>query len=233
VPAFGRNRAYSPLPKPPPSGGGFDYVAASVPWSVRWLALLLGLEFGNKARGKQRLEAAAEKAVLVGGDAAIMLVLIYTREKEYEKAYQLLTGLGKKYPENYLVQLDRAGLARRMRNFDLATSVLSELLVRIQSGEFASSSLPRCAVYHQFGLSLRAAGKLRAAEGWFRISLQDPDCPKSHRTMAHLELAKTLDLAGRHEDAVAHYEQVLKAEDVGGSRREARSLIHSGFRPEF
>jgi hypothetical protein len=30
VPAFGRNRAYSPLPKPPPSGGGFDTTLALV-----------------------------------------------------------------------------------------------------------------------------------------------------------------------------------------------------------
>ena len=212
--------------------GAYDYVAGSVPWSVRWLTVFLGMELGNKVRGKQRLETAAEKAVLMGGDAAIMLVLIHTREKNYETAYGILTALGRKYPENYLVQLDRAELARRMRRFDLTTSILSEMLLRIQAGEAGYSDMLRSGVYHQLGLSFRAAGRLRAAETWFRVLLQDRNSPQRYRTIAHLELGKTLDLEGRRQDALAHYRQVLETEDVGGSRREAERLILSGFKPE-
>ncbi len=58
----------------------YDYVAGSLPGSVKWLAFPLGYR-GDRERGKRELELAAEKAPLAGDDTRVVLALIYTRER--------------------------------------------------------------------------------------------------------------------------------------------------------
>ncbi|MBI3667615.1 MAG: hypothetical protein HY236_15535 [Acidobacteria bacterium] len=58
--------------------GVYNYVAGSLSWNVKWLAFLMGYR-GSKTRGKQELQTAAEKALLVADDARVILILIHTR----------------------------------------------------------------------------------------------------------------------------------------------------------
>jgi len=210
--------------------GGYDYVAASVPWTVRWLGLLIGVGLGDKRRGKQQLETAASKAVLVAEDADVLLALIYTREENYQSAYQKMTALGRRYPENYLLQLDRAGLARRMRQPELAVQILSDILRKIDTGEHGYNRLERAVVQNRLGITFRSAGDLRTAEQWFRKVLESPAASPQPKIVAHLELGKTLDLANRRQEALAHYRTVAESENVHGSRHEAARLLKTAYR---
>ena len=210
--------------------GVYDYVAASVPWTVRWLGLLIGIGFGSKERGKQQLEAAASRAVLVPEDADILLSLIYTREQDYQRAYQKITALGERFPQNYLLQLDRAGLARRMGQPELGIQILSAILRKIDTRADGYRQLERAVVFSRLGITFRSAGDLQTAEKWFRKVLDDSGASPQPKIVAHLELGKTLDLAGRRQEALAHYRTVADSDNVHGSRYEAARLLKSPYR---
>jgi len=210
--------------------GAYDYVAASVPWKVRWLGILIGVGLGSKDRGKEQLETVASKGLLLAEDAGIILSLIYTRERNYQRAYDKITALGQKYKENYLLQLDRAGLARRMAQPQLANQILTEILQKIERRQDGYGRLERAVVYNRFGITFRSAGDLPAAEKWFREVLEDPSAPQQEKIVAHLEMGKTLDLANRRAEATEHYRQVAAAENVQGSRHEASALLKTAYR---
>lgn len=210
--------------------GAYDYVAASVPWTVRWLGLLVGIGFGNKQRGKQQLETAAAKAVLVAEDADVLLSLIYTREENYKAAYDKITALGQRYPENYLLQLDRAGMARRMGQPELAVQILSGILRKIDAGEHGYRRLEPAVVYNRLGITSRSAGDLQGAEQRFRKVLADQAATEPTKIVAHLELGKTLDLGNRRQEALAEYHTVAASENIHGSRHEAVKLLKTVYR---
>jgi tetratricopeptide (TPR) repeat protein len=210
------------------SVGVYDYVAGSLPWTVKWIALLLG-HSGSKERGKLELEAAADKGVLVGDDARVVLILIYTREKNYERAAELLSELHNKYPHNYLAYLDMGGLALLMKQPDKAITIYEDILRRREAGELKYAELERAILCNRLGVALRKKGDLEASAGWLTTALQADTQSTRSATIARLELGKTLDLMGKRDEAVKNYQQVVSAEDVAGSKSEAENLLRHAF----
>ncbi len=209
--------------------GVYDYVAGSLGWSVKWLAFLMGYH-GSKSRGKQELETAAEKALLVADDARVILVLIYTRERNYGKAFDYLAALLKKYPQNYLVHLDMGGIALLMKRPEVAIEIYQDILRKHETRERKYAELERAAIYNRLGVALREKGDLPTSRNWFAKGLGEPRLSERSATVAHLELGKTLDLMGRRDEARQQYQRVVAAADVAGSRREAERLLGRGYR---
>jgi tetratricopeptide (TPR) repeat protein len=212
------------------SVGTYEYVAGSLPWFFKALGVVIGVRGGNRAKGKEMIERAAAPGALFAEDASVMLSLIATRERNYERAYGILTALGEKYPENFLFQLDRASLARRLRRPAEAVSILAECLKRIEEGFGSYRALRKGVVYNRIGLAYRAAGQARAAERWFRLTLEEENGEPLAVTIARLELGRTLDVLGRREEAVEQYRRVVKMENVAGSRQEAERHLRSAYR---
>jgi tetratricopeptide (TPR) repeat protein len=196
--------------------GVYQYVAGSLKWNVKWLAVLLGYR-GSRERGKQDLRLAAERATLVADDARVILTLVHTRERNYQKAFDYLNELLRKYPRNYLVHLDMGGMALLMRRPEAAVEIYQDILRRHERVERAS-------VYNRLGVAFRQKKDLEAAVEWFSKALQETGASGRSQTIARLELGKTLDLLGRREEARERYREVAGAEDVAGSRAEAQEL---------
>ncbi len=206
------------------STGVYNYVAGSLGWSVKWLAFLMGYH-GSKTRGKQDLEIAAHKAPLVADDARVILVLIHTRERNYQKALDYLTELLQKYPQNYLVHLDMGGMALLMKRPAAAIEIYREILRKLEAGERKYADLERAAIYNRLGVAFREKGDFRNSKDWFAKALAEPRLSERSATVAHLELGKTLDLLGRRDEAREQYRTVAAAPDVAGSRQEAEELL--------
>lgn len=210
------------------STGVASYVAASVPWSVRWLTSILGTP-GSKQRGTLDLEAVAEKGQLVADDAKTILIVFYTRERNYDKALVKLEELARKYPKNYLAQLERGGVALRQKRPADALALYKEILAKIESRKDGYDRLEKGILFNRLGVALRVQGDSNGAADWFRRTLADKLVSKRSRTIAELELGKTFDLLGRREDARRRYETVRDAPDVAGSQREAEQLLNRPF----
>ncbi len=211
--------------------GVYNYVAGSVRWNLKWLAYILGYS-GNRERGKAELEMAASKAILAADDARAVLALIYTREKQHQKALDKLAELHRKYPRNYLAHLDMAGLRIRMGQPAQAIAAYEEVLGKIGERVDGYERLEAATVENRIGVARRVSGDLTAAVDRFRKVLDAADSSDRTKTVARLELGKTLDLLGRREEAVAQYRAVQAAADYAGSRLEAERFLHRKYQPE-
>lgn len=209
--------------------GVYSYVAGSLPWSVKWLAVLLG-HSGNRERGKQELETAAARALLAGDDARAVLSLIYTREKRFDQAAGKMAELRLRYPENYIAHLELAGLELRRKRTGQAIAIYGEILSLIEAGG-RYRRLEPAVVHNRMGVAYRVAGKTNTAIGYFQRVMESASASDQVKTIARLELGKTLDITGRREEAVALYRAVASAEDYAGSRPEAARLLARPFRP--
>ena len=109
---------------------------------------------------------------------------------------------------------------------DLGTQPVRRKVEAKQSGY---ERLERTTVYNQLGVTARAAHRLEASERWLRRSISDTGAEQRAKTVARLELGKTLDLLGRRSEAMELYRTVRAAEDFAGSRREAERLLRGPF----
>ena len=203
--------------------GVSNYVAAVVPWQVKWLTTLLGYR-GSRERGKQELEDVARRGVLARDDARTVLCLLYTRDKQHDKVLQKLAELLERYPENYFAHLEMGGVAMRLNRMGRAIEIYQEILARIEAGQHRYGRLERAVVYNRLGAAQREQGSLEAAADWFRKVLDTGTASPRSQAVARLELGKTLDLMGRRQEALQEYRAVTLAEDFAGSRHEAEEL---------
>lgn len=115
------------------SVGVYEYVVDSVPWYLKWLAVIIGYR-GSKERGFEYLELAAQKARFTVDDARTMQMVLFVREGRYAEALQKARTLHQKYPKNFLFHLNQAQILERMGKAAEATSVYREVLHKAQSG---------------------------------------------------------------------------------------------------
>jgi Tfp pilus assembly protein PilF len=205
-----------------------DYVAGSLPWKVKWFAFLIGYH-GDRERGRRNIEAAAQKARLVADDAKLILILIHTREGNYAKATQYLTELHRKYPQNYLLDLDRGGMALLMKQPDQAVAIYQGILKKSQAGAPKYKEIEPAFLYNRLGVAFRQKSDLPRAAELFRRALNGSGAAPRSRIISRLELAKTLDLQGLRQDAVEFYRAVASADDVAGSKEEAMRFLRRPF----
>jgi len=204
--------------------GVYTYVAGSLDWSVRWLALLMGY-WGSQERGKRDIELAAREGQLAADDASVILVLIHTRERDYQRAYDRLAGLAASYPQNYLLHLGMAGLALLMNERPKAIAIYEQILNKHEAGIPNYHELERASVYNRLGVASRQQSDLPESSRWFRRALAEPELSGRSSAIAHLELGKTLEMMGARQDAAAEYRVAAAAPDFAGTRSEANKLL--------
>lgn len=209
--------------------GLFHYTVGALPWSLRWIPLLLGYH-GKKAAGLREMEEAAAKGGIVAEDARALLAVLYAIDGRHPPALRKLEELKAKYPENYLTQLDIAGIRMRAGSPAAAIETYRGVLNRLSAAPPGGYPLERAIVLNQLGIASRRAKNLAEAEKWLRSSLSEPSASPRTRTQALLELAKTLDLSGRRDEARALYGQVLDSGDQTGPRQEAERYLKRSYR---
>ncbi len=211
------------------STGTFQYVAGSLGWSTRWLAILLGYR-GDKEKGRQLLRVTSKRATLVNHDARVLLTLIYTRERRFQDAFDELTSLLNSFPKNYLVHLDMGGIALLMDRHEAALVIYRDILRKVEAKEDRYDRLEKAMIHNRLGVAFRRKGGLTQSAAWFHRSLAENRAAEQTRIVSHLELGKTYDLLGRRGEATRQYEKVLDYGDFAGSRDEARDLRRQRYK---
>ncbi len=91
--------------------GVTNYVVASLPFPIRWLARLRGYP-GSKDVAIKDLRSAAENGSLLKPYAQILLAVTYLREKKTSDAQKLFQVLAKEFPDNPIFAKHAKRLAR-------------------------------------------------------------------------------------------------------------------------
>ncbi len=203
--------------------GLYEYVIDSLPIFWRTLARLAGLR-GSKKRGIEHLELAATKGKLAGDDARVLLIGIYSREKQPEKALETISYLSNKYPRNYLLAVERAARLYERGRKDEGAQVFAGLLKNEAASQAATDY-----INYQWGESLLQAKDYTAALERYKEVTRWAKSEKSLVSLAHLHSGQALDALGKRDEAVAEYKMVLQRENIYNSHKLAAEYVKKPY----
>ncbi len=94
--------------------GFSEYLIGSLPFFARWFMKMDGVQ-GDKAKGLQELETAADKGRFLKPFARMMLAMFYTREKRPQDTRRHLEALAVSHPGNPAVKAELAKMSATSR----------------------------------------------------------------------------------------------------------------------
>jgi tetratricopeptide (TPR) repeat protein len=201
--------------------GMYRYLVSLLPRPFRMMAYLVGFDGGREAAIRM-IEEAAVYPGETAAEAKFALVLVYNRERKFEKAQRVLSDLKRNYPRNRLVWLesaatwlrdDRAYLAQRelVRGFaklalDDRTRMAGEEQMWLLNRGTASVSLGNTAA----AFTDLEAARDGVSQGWVQ-------------GRASVELGKIADLEGNRSLARDEYNRGRKLCRESNDRRCVRA----------
>ena len=223
--------------------GLYEYVIGSLPLPIKIIAGVTGFR-GSKKRGLSLIEHVAKEGKWSRDDAKTLLIVLYTREERFADALALARDLSAKYPRNYLFRLEaadalvaQAAVERKARNSAAAARAEGEAfatfedLLRDRSvRETVSRALDL--VHFKYGEVLLVAGQADRAAKEFLTATKIERAEAGLVTMAHLYAARSFDLAGRRDDALSQYREVLTRPDIYAAHDEAKKGLRQPYKLE-
>ncbi len=208
--------------------GAYDYTVGALPLVLRALIGLFGIR-GDKEAGIEQLEYAAELGARGAVNAKVVLIVVYNREEQFEKALALLEELHAAYPRNFLFELEQASVYRRMEAWDRAVAVYDSVLAKVRSGGDGYDRLePEAVLYRKAETHVDGMDNAAALET-FRELLASPETTEALEARARLWMGKIHDSAGERPLAVAEYERVLALDAPDDVRDEAGRYVRRPF----
>ena len=224
--------------------GLYEYAIGSLPLTVKVLVGVAGFR-GSKKKGLQLIERVTKEGRWSRDDAKTLLIVLYTREKRYPDALALARELMAKYPRNYLFRLEaadalvqQAEIERKNKNIEAATKAEREAFATFEDllhDRTVRDTVSRALdlVHFKYGEVLLTAGEGERAAKEFLAATKVDRAEPSLVTMAHLYAARAFDLAGKREDALSQYREVLTRPDIYAAHDEAKKGLREPFKAEI
>jgi tetratricopeptide (TPR) repeat protein len=223
--------------------GLYEYVVGSLPLPIKVVAGITGFR-GSKKKGLAMLERVAQAGTWSRDDARTLLIVLYTREKRFSDALSHARDLSAKYPRNYLFRLEaadalvsQAEVERKNKNIEAAVkaereafATFDDLLHDRSVRDTVSRALDL--VHFKYGEVLLTAGERERAAKEFLAATRVERAEPTLVTMAHLYAARAFDLAGKREDALSQYREVLTRPDIYAAHDEAKKGLREPYKAE-
>jgi tetratricopeptide (TPR) repeat protein len=185
-----------------------EFASATLPWTLKWIAFLLGYR-GDKEEALAKLEDVAEHGTYRQLDARVVLALLEAWKGDPSRAVQILTELGKQYPMNYLIQINRAAIfENRLENRKAALAVYDDLLENIDVME--ERGLRRGEVYYRIGRTYYGLREYSKALEAFESAINSKVSEAETVPLSHYYIARINEEQGDEQQATTHYRLVLK-----------------------
>src|SRR5712691_1854980 len=223
--------------------GLYEYVVGSLPLPIKVIAGLTGFR-GSKKSGMEKLERDAKEGSWSRDYAKTLLIVLYTREKRFTNALTYARELSVKYPRNYLFRLEaadalvsQAEVERKNKNTEAAVkaereafATFDDLLHDRSVRDTVSRALDL--VHFKYGEVLSTAGEGERAAKEFLAATRVEHAESALVTMAHLYAARAFDLAGKRDDALAQYREVLTRPDIYAAHDQAKKGLAKPYKTE-
>jgi tetratricopeptide (TPR) repeat protein len=209
--------------------GTYRYLVSALSLPSRILAYVAGFG-GGKQRGISLLEAASrDRAAHV--DAAIALILIYTREGRHADALRLVRQLEAEFPRNRLFVLEDGATSIRAGRFDEADATLSRGLAAFDRDDRQKIPGERALWLYKRGLARLSMRRPAEAQVDLDDALRSGPLDWVQGRI-RLELGKLADLAHNRPAALAEYQQaraICEANRDPGCVTDAGRLLKRPF----
>jgi tetratricopeptide (TPR) repeat protein len=223
--------------------GLYEYVVGSLPLPIKIIVGVTGFH-GSKKRGLAMIEQVTKEGRWSQDDAKTLLILLYTREQRFADALALTRELSAKYPRNYLFRLETADALvsmaeakRKAKDVVVATqaekeafATFDELLRDRAVRDTAARALDL--IHFKYGEVLLLAGQQDHAAKEFLAATRVERAEPGLVTMAHLYAARAFDVAGKREEALTQYKEVLARPNVYDAHDEAKKGLRQAYKAE-
>ena len=191
--------------------GAYNYVMGILPWFFRVTFGLIGIGGDGKDLGIQQIENTATMGKQGQTDAKMMLLIVYNREGRHDDALKLVDELHAKYPRNFLFELSRGQILRKMGKFDRANETYMEILRKVTAKTDGYERLRAAKVYYDMAKCQTEQNNFEAVFKSYSV-IVDPksDATPNERADSHIWLGMILDSQKKRSDALKHYDAVLK-----------------------
>jgi len=203
--------------------GLYEYVIDSLPFGWRLLARFAGLK-GSKTKGIEHLELTAKSGKYAADDARVVLLGLYSKENQLDRALETISYLVNKYPRNYLFGVERAAMLYRTGRPDEGARAFADLL---KDDRVAGQTLDL--VNFQWGESLLASQDYAAAIARYKEVQRWPKSDPGLVSLAHLHVGEALDALGKRDEAMVEYQMVLKRENIFDSHKLAGQYVKKPY----
>jgi hypothetical protein len=207
--------------------GAYNYFAGSLPTLLKLFAWMF-TQGGDKAKGIEQLELAAQKGEYGQIAAKMVLLGVYYNEKRFEDYQRLTSGLIEQFPTNPVFVMWLGDFYIRQKRPDEGNQKLTLLL---EKGKTVSrSKLSLAQIHYEKGrMLLEKRSGVDAVTNLTRVIESDLPAGDPLLVKARLLRGCAWDLSGRRERAVADYQAVLQLRDTDDSQRKARSFLKQPY----
>jgi tetratricopeptide (TPR) repeat protein len=217
--------------------GVYNYVVASIPAVLRYTVLLpLGLRGDGKQTGIRQLEEAATKGKRATVDAKLLLIVIYNRERLYDKSLKLIDELRAKYPRNFLFAMSQGAIYGKLKRWDESISAYKLVAEKVLAHKDGYERLRLGQVYYELGNNQIHGMRFDDAAATFLRVIEGSTATPNEKAVAHLWVGKMLDGKFRlskdpreRSAAVAHYAAVENLDAGSELKKEARKYKSRPF----
>ncbi len=184
-----------------------EFAKATLPWSIKWLAFLVGIR-GNKEQAFERLEWVAQKGKYRQLDAQVLLAVLHSWKGDPLKPVAIFQDLREKYPQNFLFDINLAAIHQfNLNDAESALGIYQQLLESLPS---KAAGLLAGEVYLRIGLAYLQLGQHSLALQAFTRVLEEPTGELETAPLAYFHLAQIHEQRGDREQAIEYYQQVLE-----------------------
>ncbi|HOK45820.1 MAG TPA: tetratricopeptide repeat protein [Bryobacteraceae bacterium] len=207
-----------------------NYVVGSLPWHWRVLGFLAGIR-GGKEEGIRGLELVAQKGVGNSIDAKILLCAVYRRERQPQKAIPLLQEMIRRFPQNYLFQMELAQMYSDLGDLEKALAPLRRLkqLKLRNPGAFPTLKLEKI-LFAEGNIQFWYNDLDAALANMKKAAASADDLDLNTGVLAWMRLGQIYDLKGQRALAVEAYRRAAAFAPESDAAKESRGYLSSPFR---
>jgi hypothetical protein len=208
--------------------GVYEYVVGALPPFFKFMIGFVGIT-GSKATGLAMLWDAANHGVATSLEARTAIALFLRREARYREAIQVVEGMKKQYPHDYLFCLEEANLRKDAGEGMGAVNAYREIMTdNAKPGYFFDARIELA----QFGLgdALRGQRHFDEAAQAYEQAAAASGVGQELKIRSLLDAGMCHDAAGERPQAVRDYQAAIDAGPDTSRADQAKKYLHSPYR---
>jgi tetratricopeptide (TPR) repeat protein len=198
--------------------GVYEYVVGALPGPFKLLIGFAGIT-GSKTRGLALLNDAGNRGAVTSVEARTTIALFLRREARYQEAIDVVRGLKKEYPRDYLFSLEEANLRKDAGQGMGAVAAYREILAaNAKPGYFYSARMEL--TYFGLGDALRGQRHYSEAAQSYEQAAWTRNVGPELKIRSLVAAGECRDLNGERQQAVKDYQAAI---DIGPDTSRADS----------
>ena len=208
--------------------GVYAYVVGALPWPFKLMIGFAGIT-GSKTRGLEMLNDDGQRGVITSIEARTAITLFLRREAKYKEAIEVVRGLRKLYPHNFLFCLEEANLRKDAGEGMAAVESYRDLIADSRRpGYFAQAQLELA--YFGLGDALRGQRHFGEAAQAYEKAAGSRNVSPELKIRSLLAAGECHDVNSERELAVKDYQAAIDAGPNTSRADTARKRLRNPYR---